>query len=80
MNPSYLNVGLDHLSRIETGEETKNNDEGLLDVNLFRVDVIDGYYDQIIQFLVTGVTLEYFSTSQKKQLVVKISDLQLIAG
>ena len=55
-------------------------DEGLPDGQLFRVDIADDYYDQIIEFLVTRVTSEYFSTSQKKQLVVKASNFQLIIG
>ena len=38
------------------------------------------HYAPIIQFLVTGVAPEEISTSQKKQLVVKDFDFQLIAG
>ena len=80
MKPGQLNVGPDHLSRIETGEELTNMDEGLPDAQLFYVDIIDDCYSPIIQFLATGVAPEDMSTSQKKQLVVKAFDFQLIAG
>ena len=42
--------------------------------------MVDGYYDQIIQFLAMCATTEDLATSQKKQLVVKALNFQLIAG
>ena len=78
VNSGRLNVGPDHLSRIEIGEEPTNIEDGLPDAQLFRVDMADNHYAPIIQFLVTRVALEEISTSQKKQLVVKASDYQLI--
>ena len=75
-----MNAGPDHLSRIEIGEEPTNIDDVFLDAQLFRVDITDDHYTRIIQFLATGVTPEDMSTSQKKQLVVKASDFQLIIG
>ena len=74
MKPSHLNVVPDHLYRIETGEEPTNIEEGMSDARLFRVDVADDYYAEIIQFLATGVMPEEFSTTQKKQLMVKAFD------
>ena len=56
VKPSRLNVGLNHLSRIEIGEEPTNIEDGFPDGQLFRVNVVDDYYDQIIQFLATGIT------------------------
>ena len=44
------------------------------------VDIADDHYAPIIQFLATDFSLEDMSTSQKKQLVVKASDFQLITG
>ena len=41
--------------------------------------MVNDYYEQIVQFLATGTTPEYLTTSQKKQLVVKATDFQLIA-
>ena len=80
MKLGRLNAGFNHVSLIETGEEPTNIDEGLSDAQLFKADTTDDCYDQIIQFLATRVTLEDFSTSQKKLLVVKASNFQLIAG
>ena len=50
------------------------------DAQLFRVDITDDHYAPIIQFLATGVSPKDMLTSQNKQLVVKASDFQLIAG
>ena len=80
MKPGRLNAGPNHLSCIENGEEPTNIDDKLLDAQLFYVDITDDHCAPIIQFLATSVTLEDMLTSQKKQLVVKASDFQLIAG
>ena len=69
-----LNAGPDHLSRIETGEEPTNIEDGLPNAQLFRFDREDDHYTPIIHFLATGVAPEELSTSQKKQLVVKSSN------
>ena len=53
MNPGHLNAGPDHLSRIETGEELTNIEDGLPDAQLFRVGMVDNYYEKIVQFLAT---------------------------
>ena len=73
-----MNVGPDHLSRIEISEDPTNIEEGFPDMKLFIVDMEDDHYAPIIHFLVTGVAQEEISTSQKKQLVVKASGYQLI--
>ena len=77
MKPGRLNDGPNDLSRIKTGEEPRNIDEGIPDAQLFIVDITDNYYAPIIHFLVIGVPPEELSTSQKKQLVVKAFDCQL---
>ena len=66
VKPGHLNAGLYHLSQIETGEEPMNIEDGFPDAQLFRVEMVDDYYEQIIQFLVTGTTPEDLTTSQKK--------------
>ena len=76
----HLDDGPNHLSQIETCEEPTNIEDGLPDGQFLRVDMVDYYYDQIIQFLATRPTPEDLTTSQKKQLVVKTSDFQLIMG
>ena len=44
----HLNVGADYLSKIEIGEYPANIEYGLPDAQLFRVDMADEYYDQIM--------------------------------
>lgn len=49
VKPGRLNVGLDHLSRIENEEEPININEGLPDAQLFAVrDVDENFVDIII--------------------------------
>ena len=80
MKPGKMNAGLDHLSRIESCEEPSNIEDGFLDTQLFRVKMVDENYEKIIQFLATRKSSEEFTMSQKKQLVVKSRDFQLIVG
>ena len=80
VKPGWLNAGLDHLSRVENGEEPTNIDDGLPDAQFFWVEVTDDHYAPIVHFLSTGVALAEILISQKKQLVVKASDFQLIIG
>ena len=63
MKPGHLKAGPDHLSRIETSEEPTNIEDGLLDAQLFKVDMVDDYYDQIVQFLAMGTTPKDLTTS-----------------
>ena len=80
VNPGRLNAGPDHLSRIKTGEELTNIEYGLPNVQLFRVGLVNDYYEKIVQFFATGTEREGFTTNQKKQLVIRAMDFQLIAG
>ena len=75
-----LNAGMDHLSCVENGEEPTNIDDGFPNVQLFWVEVAYDHYAPIIQFLSTGVAPADMSISQKKKLVIKASNFQLIAG
>ena len=74
VKPGWLNVGPNHLSHIENGEESTNIDDGLPDAQLLHADIADDHYAPIIQFLATGIIPEDMSTSQKNQLVVKALD------
>jgi hypothetical protein len=49
-------------------------------VHLFTVQMVDDYFADIVQFLSTGVTPPEFTVCKKKQLVVKETNYQLIAG
>lgn len=47
MKPGRLNLGLDHLSHIETGEEPTNLEEGFPNVHLFAVHVENNLFANI---------------------------------
>ena len=51
VKPGRLNVGPDHLSCIENGEEPTILEEGLLDAQLFAIKVVDEKFVDIIHFL-----------------------------
>ena len=61
-------------------EEPTTIEDGLPNVQLFQVDMEDDNYVPIIQLLAMRVAPEELSMSQKKQLVVKAFNFQLIAG
>jgi hypothetical protein len=58
-----LNAGHDHLSRVTNGEEPTNLEDNLLDVQLFSVQIVDEYFVDIIEYLSTGITPQYFNTA-----------------
>ena len=80
MKLGQLNVGLDHLSRIATEEEPSSIEDGLPDVQLFKIIMVDDYYEQLLQFLLIGKLPKEFNTSWKKQLVIRAVVFQLIFG
>ena len=80
MKPGRLNVGPDHLSRIESGEEPTSLEDNLPDAHLFAINVVDKEFNAIIHLLNIGYAPEDYSTWKKKQLVVQALDYMLIAG
>ena len=62
MKPGRLNVGPDHLSQIETGEEPTSLEENLPDVQLFSINVVDKEFNAIIHLLNIGYAPEDFNT------------------
>lgn len=48
VKPGRLNVGPDHLSRLETGEELTNIEDNLPDAQLFAIRVADDHFADII--------------------------------
>ena len=48
-----------------------NIEDRLPDAQLFRVGMVDDYYEQIVQFLATGTMPEELTTNSKKHLVVR---------
>jgi hypothetical protein len=80
VKPRRLNVGPDHLSRLELGEEPTSLLDSLLDAQLFLVQIVDDYFKDIIDFLTTGTAPAEYSTQQKKQMVVRVGDFTIIVG
>ena len=78
MKLGRLNVGPDHLSHIETGEEPTNLEEGLMDAQLFVVRVADNHFADTIHFLTIGMAREGHTSQQKKELVVHATNFPII--
>lgn len=55
VRPGRLNAGLDHLSRLELGEEPIILEDCLPDVQLFSIQIVDDHFQDIIHFLTTGI-------------------------
>lgn len=55
MKLGRLNVGPDNLSQIEIGKEPNNLEEGLPNVQLFAVCIVDNHFVDIIRFLTRGI-------------------------
>ena len=51
VRPGELNVGPDHLSRIDTGEELTGVEDDLSDAHLFQIKVVPAELEEIAQFL-----------------------------
>ena len=47
---------------------------------MFSIQIVDDYFRDIIEFLMTRTTPEEFTTQQKKKLLVKATNFTLIAG
>jgi len=61
VKPGRLNIGLDHLLHIETGEEPTSLEEGLPDAPLFVVRIANGHFEDIMYFLMTGTAPEGYT-------------------
>ena len=68
-----MNVGPDHLSRIESGEEPNSLQDNLPDVQLFAIDnvfatdVVNKEFDAIIHLLNTGYVPKGCTTWKNKK-------------
>jgi hypothetical protein len=74
VKPARLNAGPDHLSRITNGEEPRSLEDKFPYAQLFVVQIVDDYFDDIIEFLSTIFSLKEFNTAHKKNLVVRVAD------
>ena len=75
-----MNVGPDHLTIIENGEEPTNIKEGLPDVQLFTIRVANGHFIDIISFFSASVAPAEYTLQQTKELVVQAMNFSLITG
>ena len=54
VRPGRLNVGPDHLLRINTGEDPIGVEDDIPDAHLFRIEVVPAELEEIAQFLENG--------------------------
>lgn len=72
-------MGPDNLSRIETGEEPTNLEEGLPGTQLFLVHITDSHFEDIIHFLTMGTSSDGY-TIQQKELVMRAIEFSITVG
>ena len=61
VKPGCLNAGPDHLSRIGTGEEPTNLEEGIPDAQIFDVRIADRHFEDMFHFLTMGTVPKEYS-------------------
>ena len=66
VRPGKLNVGPNHLSRIDIGEEPTGVDDDLPDAHLFQIEVVLAELEEIAQFLEHGHAPEGMSTKKTR--------------
>jgi hypothetical protein len=68
------------LSRVTNGEEPTNLEDTFPGAQLFSVQATNYYFADIIEYLSTGTAPQELNTAQRKNLVVRAFDYQLITG
>jgi hypothetical protein len=68
------NVGPDHLSKLERGESGGVVDDQLPNADLFRIEAIPEYLEDIAVFLSTGSCPKTYSATKKHHMVVRAAD------
>jgi hypothetical protein len=79
IKPGQCNVRPDHISRLESGESSGAVDDQLPDADLFRIEAIPKYLEDIEIFLNTGACPETYFATQKRHMVIRATNYQLIA-
>ena len=80
IRPGKANVGPDHLSRVESGEDPIGIEDDLLDAHLFKVEAIPSELVEIGQYLQEGKAPDHYLEKRKKILTVKVAPFTLING
>jgi hypothetical protein len=79
IKPRRCNVGPNHLSILESGESGRVVDDQIPDEDLFWVEAIPEYLEDITIFLSIGACPETYSTTHKCYMVVREAKYHLIA-
>ena len=80
IRPGELNVGHDHLSRIDTVEEPTGVEDDLPDAHLFWIEPVSKELEDIVQFLENGQALDGTSTKKKQILAMKAVPYNILNG
>jgi hypothetical protein len=56
-----MNKGPDHLSKLENGEEPTSLEDTLPDEKFLAIRKVDDHFDEIVQFLSTGMALREYT-------------------
>jgi hypothetical protein len=75
-----MNKGLDHLSRLEHGEEPTSLEDTLPDAQLLAIKKVDDHFTEIVWFLSTRMEPPKYTVTKKKQLVVHAANFSLLVG
>jgi hypothetical protein len=78
VKPGRINKGLDHLSRLEHGEDPTSLEDTLLDAQFMAIRRVDDHFVEIFKFLSTRMAPSEYTIIQKKQLVVCAAYFSLI--
>ncbi|KAH9313951.1 hypothetical protein KI387_022578, partial [Taxus chinensis] len=71
VKPGKSNSRLDHLSRIQSGEEAQTIEETMPDAQLYRLQRVPSELEDIVVFLRTGMAPEGMKALEKKQLAIR---------
>jgi hypothetical protein len=80
VRPGKKNVGPDHLSRLETGEDLTGIEDDFPDANLFRVEAVPKELEEIANFLEEGKAPDDLPTNKWKILAMKVAPFTLMNG
>jgi len=80
VKPEKLNIGLDHLSQLESGKIGRVVDDQLLDEDILKIEAIHDYLSDIALFITIGTMHDGYFTTHKRHFVFFAMDYQLIAG
>ncbi|KAH9301711.1 hypothetical protein KI387_013294, partial [Taxus chinensis] len=75
-----INLGPDHFSRIELGEDTKSIEDIILEAQLSRLQCTHPHLEDIDVFLRMGVASEGMKELERKELAIHATPYMLIGG